>query len=226
MARETLYVTNFPTEISAPEPGDEEDAPVEPPSIEEVLHELFGQYGEIETLEFGENERFEVPYALIRMSTEKAATKAMHSLNGHQIEGQRLAISYPEPDPDTIERGLSAKQRKTAESVVKTLGEDKRKPVRRIHTMLLLCGHSFVLNMLEEAQEIYEGDGMMTYAGDRKRSLGGTFFTLANWRMSDPIYRIVHHRGGKLPDYTKEDDKAIYHLIDNPHPEHVEQAGN
>lgn len=200
MAMQTLYVANIPQETD-----------------ETTLQDIFSKYGEIEQIEFGINERFDVPYAIITMNSEKAATKSLHNLNGYQLDGNYLSISYPDIDEDAVERGLSKKQRKTAEDVVKTLGEKYRKPVRRIHTMILLCGHSFVLQLVKEAQEIDAGEGMMTKDGSRRRSLGGVFFTIANERMSPPVYQIVHPRGGKLHGYEKEDDKAFYHLIVNPH---------
>jgi hypothetical protein len=206
MAREILYVTNFP-----PSEG-----------IEEVLATLFSEFGGVKNVSFGLNERFDVTYVTITMETEKAATQANHSLNGYEIEGMRLSISYPDIDEAVVERGLSAKQRQTAEAVVKELGEEWRKPVRRIHTMILLCGHSFVLSILEEARLIYEGEGILTQDGSRLRTLGGVFFTLANWRMSPEIYKVVHTRGGKLYDYQKSDDRIFYHLIVNPHPEDME----
>jgi len=200
MAMQTLYVANIPAETD-----------------ETALAEVFSKYGEVTSIELGTDERFELPYAIVTMSSEKAATKSLHNLNGHQLDGHYLSISYPEIDEDAIARGLSKKQRQTAENIVKELDEKYRKPVRRIHTMILLCGHSFVLHLLNEAKEIDAGEGMMTKDGSRRRSLGGVFFTLANQRMSPPVYQIVHPRGGKLPDYQKEDDKAIYHLILNPH---------
>jgi RNA recognition motif-containing protein len=200
MGRETLYVANITQDVT-----------------EETLKELFEPFGDISEITFVHNERFNVPAAHVTMSAEKAATKANQQLNGVEVNGLRLAVSYPDLDADVIERGLSKKARQTAEGICKTLGEDIRKPVRRIHTMVLLCGHAFVNAILEEAIELYNGEGMLTLDGSRKRSAGGVFFRLTLPRMAPPIYQIVHPRGGKLPDYKREDDRAIYHLIKNPH---------
>jgi hypothetical protein len=114
---------------------------------------------------------------------------------------------------------LSKKARGTAEEVCRMLGEKYRKPVRRIHTMVLVCGHSFVLAVLREAQAVFTGEGMLTLDGTRKREFGGVFFTLANRYMSPAMYELIHTRSGKLPGYQIEDDRAIYHLIVNPHEE-------
>jgi RNA recognition motif-containing protein len=200
MARETLYVANIHDDIGADD-----------------IEALFAEFGPVTSVELTRNEKFDVPVALVTMETEKAATRANQSLNGHDINGKRLAVSYPEPLNDVIERGLSKKARKTAEAVCKELGEDIRKPVRRIHTMVLLLGHSFVTALVEEAKDVYAGEGMLTSDGSRKRSLGGVFFRLSLPRMSVPMYRIIHNRGGKLYTYDKLDDRAIYHLITNPH---------
>ena len=205
MARDILYLSNLTEDIT-----------------EEDLRDLFAKYGEITLFEFGHNEKFNVRTALVQMAAEKQATKAMHSLNGTLVADNHLYISYPTPDPKYYEQGLSSKARKTAEAIVTELGEEYRKPVRRVHTMVLVCGHSFVQAVLAEAREVHEGEGMLTYDGSRKRNLGGVFFTLANRYLSPTMYSLIHNRGGKLPNYQKEDDRAFYHLIVNPHEEDVE----
>lgn len=197
--RNTLYVANLPESAT-----------------EDLLREIFQEYGDVQSIELGTNERFGTRAALVTFPAEKAATRANHGLNGYLLDRNHLSISYPDVREEDYARGLSAKQRETAEAVAKELGEEWRKPVRRIHTMILLCGHSFVLHLVNEAKEIYNGDGMLTYDGSRKRNLGGVFFTLANHRMADPVYRIVHLRGGKLPNYQPQDDAPINHLVLNP----------
>jgi hypothetical protein len=200
MSASTLYVSNFPPEIAKQELGD-----------------LFTQFGQIMTIEHGVNQKFNVPYFLVTMQTDKAARQANHALNGHRIDSLRLAISYPEIDPDAVARGLSSNQRQTAEFVVLELNEKYRKPVRRIHTLILVCGHSFTLNMLDLAKEVERNGGMMTVDGSRRRTLGGVFFSLVNRNVSPAIYQLIHTRGGKLPGYRIEDDRVFYHLIVNPH---------
>ncbi len=204
MASNVLYVANFPDDYT-----------------EENLRELFSPYGEITTIEVGKNPKFDINVALVEMRVEKHATQAMHKLNGTTINGQYLYISYPAPDPKLYTQGLSSKARKTAESIVKALGEEYRKPVRRIHVMVLLCGFSFVQAVLKEAQEIYAGEGMKTFDGSRKRSLGGVFFTLANRYYSPTMMQLIHWGDAKLPGYQKSDDRIFYHLIVNPHKDDV-----
>ena len=200
MGLSTLYVTNFPADIH-----------------EQDLGDLFAQFGSVIALEPGMNARFGVPYALMTMQSEKAARQANHTLNGYRFDDMPLAVSYPDIDQDVITRGLSAKQRQTAEFVVLELHERYRKPVRRIHTLILVCGHSFALNMLDIAKEVEQSGGMLTVDGRRRRSMGGVFFSLVNRNISPTIYQLIHTRGGKLPDYRHEDDRMFYHLIINPH---------
>ena len=200
MSLNMLYVSNFPPEIDKDE-----------------LRQTFAEFGQVIIMEYGVNEKFDVPYYLVTMENDKAARQANHALNGHRINNVRLAISYPEIDTDTVARGLSARQRQTAEMVVQELDEKYRKPVRRIHTLILVCGHSFTLNMLEMAKEVEANGGMMTLDGSRRRTLGGVFFILVNRNISPAIYQLIHSRGGKLPDYRIEDDRIFYHLIVNPH---------
>lgn len=197
--RNILYVANIADNVS-----------------DEMLKGCLEPYGEVVSIEFGVNELYGTRIATVQMALEKSANKANQQLNGYSLEGNYLSISYPDVEIDTIERGLSSKQRQTAVSVVQELGEEWRKPVRRIHSMILLCGHSFALHLVKEAREIEAGEGMMTYDGSRKRTLGGIFFTLANQRMAPPIYHIVHTRGGKLPGYMPQDDALINHLVRNP----------
>ena len=66
MAMQTLYVANIPAETD-----------------ETALAEVFSKYGEVTSIELGTDERFELPYAIVTMSSEKAATKSLHNLNGH-----------------------------------------------------------------------------------------------------------------------------------------------
>lgn len=201
MARNRLFVANFDDTVT-----------------EDHLRELFTEKGEVTSITINEEpHKFGTNTALVEMAIEKQATQAMHTLNGTKFEGRYIYISYPEPDPAIYDKGLSTKARSTAEDICVELGENERKPVRRIHTMVLVCGFSFVQALLKEAHEVYEGKGIMTFDGSRKRNLGGVFFTLANRYMSYPMYKLIHLRGGKLPNYQKADDIAIYHLITNPH---------
>ena len=200
MSMSTLYISNFPPDIN-----------------EDDLRRLFAQFGQVIAMEYGVNEKFDAPFFLATVENDKAARRANHALNGHLMDNMRLAVSYPEIDPEAVARGLSARQRQTAEMVVRELDEKYRKPVRRIHTMILVCGHSFTMNMLEIAREVEASGGMWTLDGSRRRTLGGVFFILVNRNVSPAIYQLIHTRGGKLPDYRIEDDRIFYHLIVNPH---------
>ncbi len=185
-------------------------------TIQEQIESIFADFGQVGSITFGLDERFNTRFALVTLPNEKSATKANHTLNGYQLDGHYLSISYPDVDLSVIEKGLSSRQRKTAQEVCEALGETYRKPVRRIHTMILLCGHSFVLHLVKEAQEIHAAEGMMTADGSRRRTLGGIFFMLARARLAPPLYSIIHSRGGKLPGYQPKDDTLINHLVVNP----------
>jgi len=184
MAKNALYVANLAASVD-----------------ERRLHDLFGEYGEVESVEFGTHELSGDRFALVALAVEKAATKANHGLNGREIDGCRLAVSYPEVD---VTRELVPKHRKLAEAVCEELGETEKVPVRRIHTMVLLCGTSFVEAILEEAKQVAAGEGIKTTDGSRPRTVGGVFFYLARYRMSNAVRRIVYNRKGKMPAPEQE----------------------
>ncbi len=177
--RNTLYVANLAPDIA-----------------EEQLRELFGQYGEVTSVEIGDEKLTEGCYALVQMAKEKSATKSNHSLNGHELDGRYIAISYLEPDTS---KRLTNKQRKVAEEIAVELNETEKVPLRQIHTMVLLCGTSFVQAILEDALRVEAGEGLMTSDGSRKRTKGGVFFYLARGRVSKPVRHIIFNRKGKLP---------------------------
>ena len=173
-------------------------------ATEETLAELFGQYGEIESVEFGIYPKSGDSFALVKMSREKSATKAINELNGHKIDDRRLTISYSSYDPNRIV--MTSKHRKVADSIVEALGETEDKPIRKIHTMVLLCSSAFAQAILEETEEIEEAGGLARTDGER-RTKGGVFFYLARYRLPHDIYSIIYNRKGKLPEPKEEEEE-------------------
>jgi len=94
---DTLYVANVPAETT-----------------EEDFRGLFGEYGEVKTIQFSVDEKFNRRIALVQMASEKVATKANHGLNGHVISEHYLSVSYPDLN---LSREFTAKQRKTVETI-------------------------------------------------------------------------------------------------------------
>lgn len=177
--KNTLYVANLP-----------------PSATEAQLRELFGPYGDVTSVEFGVEDRFDARYALVTMATEKTANKASRGLNGHQLDDHILAISPPDVD---LSKDLMPKQRKAAEALAAELQETEKVPVRQIHAIVQLCGDSFAEAVLKEADEVQARGGLMTSDGERQRTRGGVFFFLARARMAPPARRIVFNRKGKMP---------------------------
>lgn len=183
----TLFVTNYPAETT-----------------EEQFRELFGEYGEVGAITFDKNTVTSKPFALVTMPSEKIMNRANQGLNGHEIEGYRLAISYPDPQ---LDKPLTSKQQKTVEQVAEQLGETEKKPLRQLAAMVQLCGHSFVKAIVEETEALEAGEGIMLEREERRRTKGGVFFYLARHRMAQPIHQIVYNRGGKLPQPPEEAEK-------------------
>lgn len=177
--RDTLYVANIADTVT-----------------EDMLKTLFGEYGEVESVEFAEDERIKVRYALVKMVAEKAATKAINSINGVKLEDRYLAVSYPVYDP---QREMTSKQRKSFEAIAEALGETEEVPLRELEAIVQVCGVSFAQALLKETEEIEAGEGLMTSDGKKRRSKGGVFFYLARYRMSRNARYIVYNRKGKMP---------------------------
>jgi cold-inducible RNA-binding protein len=175
----TLYVANLSTEVT-----------------EEDLRTLFGEHGEVASVEFGIDEQSNERFALIQMTTEKTTTRAMNILNGHQVAQRYLAITYAEVD---LSKELMPKQRKLLEEIAATLDETEEAPLRRLSAMALLCGISFMQSLLKEALEIDAGEGLMTSDNSRRRTKGGVFFYIARYRMTPAARHIIYTRRGKFP---------------------------
>jgi len=178
MNHDTLYIANFPAETD-----------------ENSLRQLFEGHGEVAEIGIHTDEKINEAYALVKMSMEKNATKALNALNGHRLGERRLAISYPEVDR---ERELTSKQKKAVEAFCAELEEKDGKPTRQIEMMVRLCGSSFVQVIVEEALELEAAGGLMTLDGKRRRSKGGVFFYLAHNRVSAPVRHIVFTRKGRF----------------------------
>ncbi len=169
---------------------------------QEALWTLFSQHGDVLGIEQGIDQRTQRRFAIVEFAAEKQATKANNSLNGHLLEGRRLAISTPELD---LNREMTSKQRKAAEAIAEALGEKDEVPVREIHAIVQLCGTAFAAAIVEEAKQVFAEEGIPTSDGKRKRTLGGVFFYLARYRMAQPAYKIVFNRKGKMPLPAEEE---------------------
>lgn len=165
-------------------------------TTEETIRELFAEFGEIESIEIDVDEKTEERFALVTLVVEKQATKALNILNGREVEGHVLLISYPHAD---FNRPLLPKQAKAAAAIAETLGETEDVPVRQINMLVRLCGNRFAETLADEAKRIEAGDGMLTLDGSRKRTVGGTFFQLMRVHTAPEVRRIVWNRKGKPP---------------------------
>lgn len=176
---EELFVTNFP-----------------PDTTEEQLRDLFAQQGPVLEVNMAQEEKSGWPYALIRMGSEKLATKAYNTLNGYRIGDHRLAVSNLNAD---VTKELTSKHRRAMEEIVTALGERDEIPLRQIEAIIRLCGATFAQAIVEEALELDAGSGLMTSDTSQRRTRGGVFFYLARYRMSPAVRRIVYNRKGKMP---------------------------
>jgi RNA recognition motif-containing protein len=188
MARDTLYVTNFPKAVG-----------------ETQLRELFTPFGEVASVQLGKDEKSEQPYALVRMAAERTATIANNSLNGQKVGEYYLAISYPNFDPA---KDLLPKQRKALEAIVVELGETEKVPLRELEMIACQCGISFLQGVLSDTFDVEANGGLFYGDPPMRRSKGGVFFYLARFRMSPEIRHVVFSRKGKPPKPADEQGSA------------------
>lgn len=161
----------------------------------EELRALFAEHGEIVALETPAAQRPGELVAVVEMASEKQATRALNALNGAELRGKRLAVSYLVPD---LDKDLTPRQRKTIEEIAARLEETEENALRQIEAIVYLCGGQFAQALVEEALALDAQEGLMTKEGTR-RTKGGIFFYLARFRMSPEARRIVYNRKGKLP---------------------------
>lgn len=161
------------------------------------LRALFAEHGELLSLEIPVMQRTGEPAALVEMASEKQATRALNALNGVELHGKRLSVSYLVPD---LDKDMTPRQRKAIEEIVARLEETEEKPLRQIEAIVYLCGGQFAQALVEEALALDAQEGLLTSDGMQRRTKGGVFFYLARFRMSPEARRIVYNRGGKLPE--------------------------
>lgn len=190
--RDTLYVANLAETVT-----------------EDMLKALFSEHGEVVSVEIAEDDRIKVRYGLVKLAAEKAATKALNSVNGSKLEDRYLAVSYPIYDP---QREMTSKQRKSLEAIAEALGETENVPLRELEAIVQVCGVSFAQAILKETEEVEASGGLMTSDGKKRRTKGGVFFYLARYRMSRNARYIVYNRKGKMPppegDVPPEEEAA------------------
>ena len=79
---------------------------------------------------------------------------------------------------------LSVREIQTISARIATiLGENDTEPLTQIRGLLRRLGDGFVLETLEEAQQIEREGGMLVPDGSRSRTLGGIFFYLVKGKL-------------------------------------------
>lgn len=69
------------------------------------------------------------------------------------------------------------------DQIAQALGEEKKGPLYQIEQIVCLYGAEQALTWLAETQAIEAGGGMLTYDGQRQRTLGGVFFRMVRDRL-------------------------------------------
>ncbi|MCU0513651.1 MAG: hypothetical protein MUE40_13915 [Anaerolineae bacterium] len=168
-----------------------------PDTITEAdLRDMLRPAGEVEHITLEPAPLLDGCQAWVTMAAEKAATRARNSLNGHLVGGRHIAVT----PPDLGERNrLNEKQQKVVEQIAATLGETEEVPLRQLNALVMLCGTNFAEALLQEALQVEAAAGLLTVAGDRRRTRGGVFFYLARHRIPKPIRAVIYNRKGRLP---------------------------
>ena len=86
------------------------------------LRALFAAHGEVTAVEISTEPHVGKPVAVVEMATEKQATRALNALNGTELVGKRLYVSYRLPD---LDKDMTPRQRKTVQEIAALLGESE-----------------------------------------------------------------------------------------------------
>ncbi len=159
-----LYVSNLP-------PGVDEKQFCAP----------FEALGPVEMVEPAHFRPDQVMDAALVMMPEAPAAEAIRQLNGTDMDGYRLAVTWAEPGRPTRANNETHAMTK---QIIEQLGEDPTAQ-SRIERVVRLGGVEFVRSILEETMAIEAAGGMMTADGERRRTPGGVFFYLVRGRVSD-----------------------------------------
>lgn len=183
----TLYVSNLP------------------PGVDETrLCALFEAFGSVETMEPAHFRSDEVMDAALLTMADAAAAEAIRHMNGMDLDGFRLAVTWAEPEPpirSNHETHTFTKQ------LIEQLGEDPAAQ-SRIERVVRLGSVEFVRAILEETLAIEAAGGMMTADGERRRTAGGVFFYLVRGRVSDNMRHEMFYARKKAEPQPPAPEKA------------------
>lgn len=87
--------------------------------------------------------------------------------------------TQPEAPAEATQPAKSTYHAELAARIADELGEKQRFPRSQIKHIIWALGHQQTLDLVKQAKEIYNGEGLMIPSGTRKRTLGGIFFYLA-----------------------------------------------
>ena len=95
-----------------------------------------------------------------------------------------------------------------AQELARTLGETKRGIIRKIELLIELMGEEFVEAVFEETLQVEAEGGLMTNAGDRRRTFGGVFFFLAKSKLDAETLERIFPRKYRSKRRAKQSGKA------------------
>jgi len=178
-----------------------------PPGVDEKrLCALFEVMGSVETVQPAHFRPDQVMDAALLVMPDAAAAAAIRQMNGTDLDGYRLAVTWDEPG-----RPMRANNETHAltKQIIEQLGEDPSAQ-SRIERVVRLGGLEFVRAILEETLAIEAAGGMMTADGQRRRTPGGVFFYLVRGRVSDNMRHEMFYarKEKKDPAQQQEQDKG------------------
>lgn len=117
--------------------------------------------------------------------------QAKQEQQDEQLEQMPHAEQQPQAEQrrpkrqDSPEKQYRKLLRQKVKEISDKLGENDRKPMSQIKSIIERCGLDFSLDILRQTFEIEENGGMMISDGSRRRTPGGVFFQLCREQMQE-----------------------------------------
>lgn len=166
------------------------DLPVD--CIDEQLSALLQHHGALTAVEWlPPEEDSTLRRAVVTVDSTAPLLAIVGQLNQRPLGDQPVVASPAVPPETPVEP--SKRQIAAAAEIAAQLGEKKSWPRMMIRQTVGVCGVRFAQEMVRRAQAIDAAGGMLVPDGSRRRTVGGTFFTLSRQYVTPEVGRYIFH---------------------------------
>jgi len=166
------------------------DLPVD--CTDEQLSALLQHHGALTAVEWlPPEEDSTLRRAVVTVDSTAPLLAIVGQLNQRPLGDQPVVASPAVPPETPVEP--SKRQIAAAAEIAAQLGEKKSWPRMMIRQTVGVCGVRFAQEMVRRAQAIDAAGGMLVPDGSRRRTVGGTFFTLSRQYVTPEVGRYIFH---------------------------------